>query len=100
MLNKVRDVAKGSIPEGGQLYLYGSRARGDNRSESDWDFLILLNKDKIEKSDYDEISFPITLLGWELGQDFVPVLYTFKNWDERRSSLFYHNVTSESIRII
>jgi uncharacterized protein (UPF0332 family)/predicted nucleotidyltransferase len=29
------------------IYLYGSRARGDAKPDSDWDLLILLNKEKI-----------------------------------------------------
>ena len=46
-----------------QILLYGSRARGTEHTESDWDLLILLDKDKIEDSDYDQISYPIVELG-------------------------------------
>jgi len=30
-----------------KIYLYGSRARGNAKKDSDWDLLILLNKDQI-----------------------------------------------------
>ena len=46
-----------------QILLYGSRARGTEHTESDWDLLILLDKDKIEDSDFDQISYPIVELG-------------------------------------
>lgn len=46
-----------------KILLYGSRARGTEHNESDWDLLILLDKDKIEDSDYDQISYPIVELG-------------------------------------
>ena len=32
-----------------KIYLYGSRARGSAVKASDWDLLILLNKDKITR---------------------------------------------------
>ena len=33
-----------------KVYLYGSRARGTMKPDSDWDLLILLDKDKITLS--------------------------------------------------
>ena len=44
---KIKDIAKSAIPSGSKAILYGSRARGDARNDSDWDFLILLDKDKL-----------------------------------------------------
>jgi len=32
-----------------EIYLYGSRIRGDIHKESDWDILILLNKEKVSR---------------------------------------------------
>ena len=56
-INKIKKVAKEVIPSGGQLFIYGSRARGDANEGSDWDLLIILDKSKIEQSDYDNVSF-------------------------------------------
>ena len=33
---------------GAKVILFGSQARGDAKEDSDWDILILLNKDKVE----------------------------------------------------
>jgi len=76
VLEQVRKVANEAVPQGGRVFLFGSRARGDFRADSDWDFLIILEKDKIEKSDYDNVTYPLTLLGWRLGLDFVPMIGT------------------------
>ena len=80
-----------------QILLYGSRARGTEHNESDWDLLILLDKDKIEDSDFDQISYPIVELGWKEGEQFSPKLYTMKDWMQRSFTLFYKNIEKEGI---
>lgn len=100
VLDQVRKVANETVPQGGRVFLFGSRARGDFRADSDWDFLVILQKDRIEKSDYDSVIYPLTLLGWKLGLDFVPVIYTENDWNNRKGTLFYHNVQTDSIKII
>lgn len=62
-----------------------------------WSFF---KKDRIEKSDYDSVIYPLTLLGWKLGLDFVPVIYTENDWNNRKGTLFYHNVQTDSIKIV
>ena len=80
-----------------QILLYGSRARGTEHTESDWDLLILLDKDKIEDSDFDQISYPLVELGWKEGEQFSPKLYTMKDWMQRSFTLFYKNIEKEGI---
>lgn len=43
----IKDLASKIIPKEGHVWLYGSRARGTNTDESDWDLLILLEKEKL-----------------------------------------------------
>jgi len=38
------------------VILFGSQVRGDAREDSDWDILILLNKEKLDNSDHDNYS--------------------------------------------
>ncbi len=96
---KIKDIAKTTIPTGSKAILYGSRARGDARSDSDWDILILLNKDKLDQSDYDKVSYPFVLLGCDLNTEINPILYTKKEWESYNFTPFYKNVTKDGITL-
>ena len=93
-------MGKQILPKGSHLWLYGSRARGTHRPDSDWDLLILLNKDKVSLSDYDNVSYPFAELGWDLGEEINPVLYTRKEWEQRHFTPFYHNVEDDKIVLV
>ena len=95
IIKQIRQLGEQIIPEGGNLWLYGSRARGDNRNDSDWDLLVLVDKDKIQWSDYDNYAYPFTELGWRIGQTINPVLYSKQEWNARHFSSFYHNVQND-----
>ena len=42
--------------------------------------MIILDKEKLEPEDYDKVSFPLTMLGWDLGARINPIMYTMKEW--------------------
>ena len=81
IIQMIRETGRKVVPPDGQVWLYGSRARGDAHEGSDWDILILLNKPKLEASDYD-VTYPFRELGWEIGEEISPHIYTKKQWDE------------------
>ena len=97
---KIKEIAKSAIPSGSKAILYGSRARGDARNDSDWDILILLDKDKLEQTDYDKVSYPFVLLGCDLGTEINPILYTKKEWESYNLTPFYENVNRDGISLI
>ena len=74
VIRHIKEVAQRIVPKGGQVLLYGSRARGEAHEGSDWDLLIILDKPKIEKGDYDNVVFPFTSLGWDIGEDIIIML--------------------------
>ena len=53
IINRIKQTAANVLPKGSTLYLYGSRARGDYHEDSDWDLLLLLDKQKLEYEDFD-----------------------------------------------
>ena len=77
--------------------LFGSRARGDAHKDSDWDILILLEKEQITRVDRDHISYPIFELGWEIDEMIHPIMYTTKEWESKSYTPFYKNVMKEGV---
>lgn len=100
IFEQIKLLAADKMTKNSHIYLYGSRARGDAREDSDWDLLVLLDKPEIEQSDYDGINYSITELGWNLGEALIPVMYTIDEWNGNYFTPFYKNVTKEGILII
>ena len=87
------------LPSGAKLVLFGSRARGDARDESDWDMLLLLDKPRIESPDFKKYAYPLVNYGWNIGEYFSVKLYTLNDWLKRRGSAFYNNIEREGIAL-
>ena len=100
VLIKLKETLRDVLPVGAHAYLYGSQARGNASLDSDWDVLILLDKQKIEAEDYDNVSYPLVELGWSLNACISPVLYTMKDWVKYRFTPFVHNVKNEGILLL
>ena len=96
LLKSIKRVFLSAVPDG-KIILFGSQARGDARKDSDWDLLIILDKPKIEASDFDHISYPLYELGWKEGEQFSPKLYTTKEWLKRSFTPFYKNIEEEGL---
>ena len=100
VLIKLKETLRDVLPVGAHAYLYGSQARGNASLDSDWDVLILLDKQKIEAEDYDNVSYPLVELGWSLNECISPVLYTMKDWVKYRFTPIVHNVKNEGILLL
>ena len=100
ILESIKQALTEHLPKGGKALLFGSQARGDARIDSDWDILIILDKEKLEPEDYDKVSFPLTMLGWDLGARINPIMYTMKEWAASCITPFYKNVEQEGIELV
>ena len=100
ILNAIRDTASQILPKGAIVILFGSRARGDAREDSDWDVLILLDKERITSQDIDNYSYPLRELGWDYNQCINAILYTKRDWESSIISPFRENVTEDGIRLL
>lgn len=97
VIDNIREVAAKVLPKGSAVYLYGSRARGDYHEGSDWDLLLLIDKPvmKLKCSEREDLVFPFTDMGWDIGEDISARAYTKKQWQEGPHSMFYFNVEED-----
>ena len=99
MLCKIKQNVHETDPMA-QVLLYGSRARGEARDDSDWDVLVLSPKDKLDFKEEERFMDHICDLMVETGQVIQLFAYGQKDWHERHSMTpFYHSVQAEAIRL-
>jgi uncharacterized protein len=94
--NLIREIVHTLDPMA-EIILYGSRARGDEKSYSDWDILIITDgfvdlniENKFRDKLYD--------LELEIGEPLSVFVYSKNDWQKKqRITPFYQNVTEEGI---
>ena len=99
IIDSIKKTLATSLPKQAVAMLYGSRARGDARKNSDWDILIVLDKERLMPEDYDTVTYPLTKLGWDIGAEINPIMYTKKEWEVSHITPFYHNVLKDAIAL-
>lgn len=91
----VREAALGA-----DLILYGSRARGDAREDSDYDLLVLVDREvdmDLERAIVDRL-VPLEV---RTGKVLTVLVYSRTQWDSAlyRAMPFHKNVTGEGVAI-
>lgn len=98
LLRRIRDSIK-SIEPGTDIFLFGSRARGDAKKNSDWDILILSEYENFLKAE-DEFRNEVYPIELESGQVITLITYSKKYWDNKLSiTPLYKTILSEGIKL-
>ncbi len=81
-----------------KVILYGSKARGDAKKDSDWDFLILTSQRVNEKL---KRTIRENLIDTELEAEEVisTIIYSRKSWLNYKNTPLFENISSEGIEI-
>lgn len=99
MLNLIKQNVHEVEPTA-QVLLYGSRARGEARADSDWDILVLSRKDKLTFKEEEQFMDHIADLMVETGQAIQLFAYGNKDWHQRHSiTPFYKSIQQEAISL-
>jgi len=83
-----------------EAFLFGSRARGDFKPNSDWDILILVDEATVTNEIEDKFRKDLYDIELESGQIISSFVYTKEFWENTLIySPLYKNVSSEGIRL-
>ena len=99
MLNRISKAIHNKDPRA-EVYLFGSRARGNNRKNSDWDILILIDNKRVTNEIEDHFRDDLYDIELESGQIISTFIYPKEYWKHNLSfSPLYKNVIKEGVRL-
>ena len=86
------------MPKGSRVVLYGSRARGDHRQDSDWDIHIIVpGQESLTLQEIDDFAYPLEMVGWDFEEYISTCVYSDHDWNLRKNLPFYQNVEKDKI---
>src|SRR5437016_1714247 len=98
ILKKIREAVHSTAPQS-EVFLYGSRAKGEADSHSDWDILILLNIPQISfdfEKHFLDVLYEVEI---ETGEVISPLIYTKDEWNRHSITPLFENIQREGVRI-
>ena len=94
---KVKQSIK-SIDPDARVILFGSRARGDNKSSSDWDFLILTS-DKADESLKRQIRDRLIDTELEAEEVISTIIFSQDKWKNYHVTPLYREIVKDGVEI-
>jgi predicted nucleotidyltransferase len=83
-----------------EVILYGSRARGDNKRDSDWDVMILLKQKNVDKKVEQIFRHNLLDLELEIGVPISVFVYSKSDWEGKYSMTpLFRSIKKEGIVI-
>jgi len=94
-ISQIKNVIKQTNPTATAI-LYGSRATGKAREDSDWDILILLNRPTVSIKDEQLFRENLYDLELEVGEHISTFVYTKHDWNTRLSVTPLHEAVTKN----
>ena len=92
---QIKEIIK-NTDDSATAILYGSRAKGKAKDDSDWDILILLNKPKVSLKDEQQFRHKLYDLELKIGQPISTFVYSLLDWNTKMSNTpLFKNIQRE-----
>lgn len=89
-----------AVESNAEIILFGSRARGTETSESDWDILVLLDKANVTYKDEQKIKHKVYEVELEVEESISTFVYSLLDWNTKMSiTPLYRNILKEGIAL-
>lgn len=99
IISKIKESIHSKDPKA-VAFLFGSRARGEERPDSDWDILILVETEKVTNEIEDKFRDELYDIELDTGQIISTFIYPKNLWNSSlKFSPLYHNVELDGIRL-
>jgi uncharacterized protein len=97
LVYKVKESIRKLDPRA-RVILFGSRARGDSKTNSDWDFLIISSLQVNEKL---KRQFRTGLIDTELEAEEVisTIIYSQNQWNDYKLTQLYKTIAKEGVEV-
>lgn len=99
LLRRVKETVH-EIEPGAEIILYGSRARQEAGSESDWDFLVLV-AGPITEARADAVRHRLYEIEWDSGEVLCAVVRSREEWQSPRyrAMPFHQSVERDGVAL-
>lgn len=97
IISKVKSAIKSIDPQA-KVILFGSRARGDEKQSSDWDFLILASKEATENYK-NEITASLIDTELEAEQVISTIIYSQAEWSDYQITPLFQSILKEGFEV-
>ncbi len=97
--HEIKQAVRAVEPDA-EIILYGSRARGDARTDSDWDLLVLV-EGPVDPEREKSIRHRLYEVEWDSGQVLTSVICSRREWNSPlyRAMPFHQNVHRDGISL-
>lgn len=97
---KIKDKIREKDPDA-KVILYGSRARGDYRENSDWDILILVDRESVSLKTEQEYRHHLLDLELEIGEPISVTVHSKNKWESKHSiTPLYRSIEKDGVVLL
>jgi len=86
------------IAPNSDVILFGSRARGDHRNDSDWDFLVIIKRDFLSKEVKNLIQERLYEIELETDEIISSIIHSTVEWEKMAVTPIYQVIKEEGKR--